>query len=105
MLVKLKTLKQLEKEFKPYCSKWDIINWSWSNIKSIDVKYFDLGWYFGVEKIKKLGTVVEVEKQIQIIERSNVKRNYTHKIKNSSLLLHELWFEQEGFIKEEEFMV
>lgn len=96
--IKLKTWKQLEKDLKPLCKIWKRNFYQ----KIYIIKYEDVEWHLSKDFIKRsFSKIVDVEPNYYL-------NNFTHKAKfiNGKLFFcHELWFEQEEFIKEEEFMI
>jgi hypothetical protein len=103
MKVRLKTLKQLAAEFRPYANKWS------ESRKSISITYNNLYWYINKEMLSYFGEYIEVE----IISKNDMDAKfYTHKNiypdeMGDKWAWHESWFmpELEDFFKKEEFML
>jgi hypothetical protein len=93
MRVRLKTLEQLEVEFKPYASRWEYDD-------ALQIDFNNFNWYITTKMVDMLGKVIEVK---------SLKNNedYTHIgfIDRVSYGFHESWFIFEEFFKEEEFMI
>jgi hypothetical protein len=94
MRVKLKTLEQLEKEFRPYASRWKLTN------TLLYIEVYGLKWNINADMLSKLGTFIDVERF------EFPKEMYTHYGDgNGYWNYHESWFTVEEFFKEEEFMI
>jgi hypothetical protein len=95
MKVKLKTLEQLEKEFRPYASMWEFIN------GSLRLRVDGFHWHINSCMIKRLGGFIDV----MDIGYSNT-RNYTH-YGDDQWYYHKLWFAPkfDDFISEEEMKI
>jgi hypothetical protein len=94
MRVKLKTLEQLEKEFKPYADIWE------HGKTLLYIEIFGLKWNINADMLSKLGTFINVERF------EFPKKTYTH-YGDGYWNYHESWFEPEleDFFKEEEFKI
>jgi hypothetical protein len=89
-IVKLKTIKELEEEFKGDSDFWDCGD-------DLEIDYNNMDWYINEEMMELFGGFIEVRK---------VKdEDYTHKEKKDGNYYHELWFKSkvEDFLKEEDF--
>jgi hypothetical protein len=99
MKVKLKTIEQLEKEFRPYASIWDSKN------GELRFEVHGFKWHINSYMLTKLGTFIDVKNK-EIIRIRSYRKNYTHE-GYDGWVYHELWFEPEfeDFLSEEEFML
>lgn len=92
-LVKLKTLEQLKSELKPISNNW----YEWEN-GEIEIEYNELDWYINEEMLSNFGNYIRVEKEEE-------EYDYTHWGVDDNCSYHELWFEKDEFIKEEEMKI
>jgi hypothetical protein len=95
MIVKLKTLEQLEEELKPYADRWLNRN------GNLIIDYNERSWYINKKMIECFG------KYIDVVYNVDMYKDYTHCDKKLHCVWHEMWFEPEleDFISEEEFML
>lgn len=80
---KLKTLDELELEFKDISDEWD-----YSSFGNLYIIYKDMRWIINKEIFKYFGTEIEVRK----VDYSS---NYTHVCREKEWYWHELMFKPE----------